>query len=62
MRVAREFYVNDAATSTQMVRFGESLVVRYLQEFGQRIEFPGRWLSRRICERIRAAHQGARGR
>ena len=38
--VAREFYVNDAATSTQMVRFGESLVVRYLQEFGQAIEFP----------------------
>ena len=38
--VSREFYVNDAATSTQMVRFGESLVVRYLQEFGQRIEFP----------------------
>ncbi len=38
--VSREFYVNDAATSTQMVRFGESLVVRYLQEFGQEIEFP----------------------
>jgi len=38
--VTREFYVNDAATSTQMVRFGESLVVRYLQEFGQEIEFP----------------------
>jgi len=38
--VSREFYVNDAATSTQMVRFGESLVVRYLQEFGQAIEFP----------------------
>lgn len=39
-QVSREFYVNDAATSTQMVRFGESLVVRYLQEFGQEIEFP----------------------
>ena len=38
--VSREFYVNDAATSTQMVRFGESLVVRYLQEFGQAVEFP----------------------
>jgi len=38
--VSREFYVNDAATSTQMVRFGESLVVRYLQAFGQQIEFP----------------------
>ena len=38
--VSREFYVNDAATSTQMIRFGESLVVRYLQEFGQHIEFP----------------------
>ncbi|HEY3379288.1 MAG TPA: arginine--tRNA ligase, partial [Armatimonadota bacterium] len=38
--VCREFYVNDAATSTQMVRFGESLVVRYLQAFGQDIEFP----------------------
>ena len=38
--VSREFYVNDTATSTQMVRFGESLVVRYLQELGQPIEFP----------------------
>jgi arginyl-tRNA synthetase len=38
--VSREFYVNDAATSSQMVRFGESLVVRYLQEFGKEIEFP----------------------
>jgi arginyl-tRNA synthetase len=38
--VSREFYVNDAATSSQMVRFGESLVVRYLQELGQQIEFP----------------------
>lgn len=39
-RVTREFYVNDAATSTQMIRFGESLVVRYLQECGQQLEFP----------------------
>lgn len=38
--VSREFYVNDAATSTQMQRFGESLVIRYLQAFGQDIEFP----------------------
>ncbi|MHB0937017.1 MAG: arginine--tRNA ligase [Armatimonadota bacterium] len=38
--VSREFYVNDTATSTQMVRFGESLVVRYLQALGQPIEFP----------------------
>jgi len=38
--VSREYYVNDTATSTQMVRFGESLVVRYLQQLGQPIEFP----------------------
>ncbi len=38
--VTREFYVNDAATSTQMVRFGESLVVRYLQACGRDVEFP----------------------
>ncbi len=38
--VEREFYVNDAATSTQMVRFGESLVIRYLQIMGQKLEFP----------------------
>jgi arginyl-tRNA synthetase len=38
--VTREFYVNDAATSTQMVRFGESLVVRYLQVCGLDVEFP----------------------
>ena len=38
--VSREFYVNDAATRTQMIRFGESLVVRYLQELGQEIELP----------------------
>ena len=57
--VSREFYVNDAATSTQMVRFGESLVVRYLQEFGQELEFPedgyqGEYVgefARRITER-----------
>jgi len=39
-QVSREFYVNDAATSTQMVRFGESLVIRYLQELGQTLDFP----------------------
>ncbi|HOF87527.1 MAG TPA: arginine--tRNA ligase [Armatimonadota bacterium] len=38
--VTREFYVNDAATSTQMVRFGESLVVRYLQVCGKDLAFP----------------------
>jgi len=38
--VASEFYVNDAATSLQMIRFGESLVVRYLQSLGDDIEFP----------------------
>jgi arginyl-tRNA synthetase len=38
--VSREFYVNDAAAGTQMVRFGESLMVRYLQELGQPLEFP----------------------
>jgi arginyl-tRNA synthetase len=38
--VSREFYVNDAATSMQMTRFGESLAVRYLQAFGQDVEFP----------------------
>jgi len=38
--VSREFYVNDAAAGTQMVRFGESLMVRYLQELGQPITFP----------------------
>ncbi len=57
--VLREFYVNDAATSTQMVRFGESLVVRYLQALGHDIEFPEegyhgdyvRAFARRILER-----------
>jgi arginyl-tRNA synthetase len=38
--VSREFYVNDAATSTQMVRFGESLVVRYMQVLGKQVELP----------------------
>ncbi len=33
-QVGREFYVNDAATSNQMERFGESLYIRYLQECG----------------------------
>jgi len=39
-QVTREFYVNDAATTTQMRRFGESLVVRYLQLLGERIDMP----------------------
>jgi len=38
--VSREFYVNDAAAGAQLVRFGESLMVRYLRELGQPIEFP----------------------
>jgi arginyl-tRNA synthetase len=33
-KVGREFYVNDAATSTQMERFGESVYIRYLQQCG----------------------------
>ena len=36
--VSREFYINDAATSTQMLRFGESLVSSYLQLLGQDID------------------------
>jgi len=39
-QVAREYYINDAANSTQMINFGKSLVVRYLQELGQSIEMP----------------------
>ena len=39
-QVAREYYINDAANSTQMINFGKSLVVRYLQELGQSIELP----------------------
>lgn len=38
--VAREYYINDAANSTQMVNFGKSLVVRYLQELGQDVPMP----------------------
>jgi arginyl-tRNA synthetase len=57
--VTREFYVNDTATSTQMVRFGESLVVRYLQVCGLDVAFPedgyhGQYVidfARRIFER-----------
>lgn len=38
--VAREYYINDAASSTQMINFGKSLVVRYLQELGHTVEMP----------------------
>lgn len=38
--VAREYYVNDAANSTQMINFGKSLVVRYLQELGHDVSLP----------------------
>jgi len=38
--VSSEFYVNDAANSLQMIRFGESLVIRYLQILGEDIDFP----------------------
>ncbi len=38
--VSREYYINDAANSTQMINFGKSLVVRYLQELGQDLPFP----------------------
>lgn len=39
-KVAREYYINDAANSTQMINFGKSVVVRYLQELGQDVEMP----------------------
>ncbi|MEI6520306.1 MAG: arginine--tRNA ligase [bacterium] len=39
-KVCREFYINDAATSTQMERFGESLYIRYLQECGVTAAMP----------------------
>ncbi len=39
-QVAREYYINDAANSTQMINFGRSLVVRYLQELGQDAQMP----------------------
>ncbi|MCC6485834.1 MAG: arginine--tRNA ligase [Armatimonadetes bacterium] len=38
--VAREYYINDAANSTQMINFGKSVVVRYLQELGKDVEMP----------------------
>lgn len=37
-RVQREYYINDAGK--QMETLGRSLYVRYLQELGERIEFP----------------------
>ncbi|MCS7252958.1 MAG: arginine--tRNA ligase [Armatimonadota bacterium] len=39
-KVHREFYINDAATSTQMRKFGQSLEVRYLQSFGHPAQMP----------------------
>ncbi|MEI6916371.1 MAG: arginine--tRNA ligase, partial [Armatimonadota bacterium] len=38
--VGREYYINDAANSTQMINFGKSVVVRYLQELGQDVDLP----------------------
>ncbi len=38
--VHREFYINDAATSAQMHKFGQSLEVRYLQLFGHSARIP----------------------
>ena len=38
--VTREYYVNDAATSSQIRKFGESLEARYLQALGQEAEMP----------------------
>ncbi len=39
-KVVREYYINDAANSTQMINFGKSLVVRYLQELGVEAHMP----------------------
>ena len=39
-QVEREFYVNDAATSTQMRKFGESLDARYQQVLGREASVP----------------------
>lgn len=38
--VTREYYINDAATSSQLRRLGECLIVRYLQVFGQDVDYP----------------------
>lgn len=38
--VWREYYINDAANSSQMINFGRSLVVRYQQLLGQDVPFP----------------------
>lgn len=38
--VHREFYINDAATSAQMRKFGQSLEARYLQLFGHPARIP----------------------
>jgi len=38
--VQREFYINDAAMSSQMVLFAQSLEVRYRQLCGEKVELP----------------------
>jgi arginyl-tRNA synthetase len=38
--VSREYYVNDAANSTQVQRFAETLEARYLQQLGQEAAVP----------------------
>lgn len=38
--VWREYYINDAANSSQMINFGRSLVVRYQNLLGQEVPFP----------------------
>lgn len=38
--VWREYYINDAANSSQMINFGRSLVVRYQQLLRQDVPFP----------------------
>ena len=38
--VTREYYINDATNSTQMVNFGRSLYVRYLQALGRDVPMP----------------------
>jgi arginyl-tRNA synthetase len=38
--VTREYYINDAATSSQIRSFGESLEARYLQALGQEAAVP----------------------
>lgn len=57
--VTREYYINDATNSTQMINFGRSLYVRYQQVLGRDIPMPedsyeGEYvteIARRIVER-----------